>query len=266
MFKTRVISACVFVPLILLATFFGGWLFTILMALIAIVGGYEFGNLLKAHGYRFSLPLYIVSCLCFMVFAYVADGYNLIILALIFILLAVHGILFVLQRLSIEEAAVSFFGIYYIAFTLSTAVSMRLHMEGGMFLIFLIFIIQWLTDSGAYIVGSTLGKHKLMPKISPKKSVEGAVGGIAVAVVAAVIFNLIFKVLPIGWLILVTVIASILGQIGDLVESAFKRWAGVKDSGNLIPGHGGVLDRFDSLLFIAPFLYIFLLFYTNYIY
>ncbi len=265
MFKTRVISACVFVPLILLATYFGGWLFTLLIAFVAVVGGYEFGNLLKAHGYRFSLPLYVISALCFIAFAYFAEGYNIIILALIFLLLAVHGFLFVLQRLTIEEAAVSFFGIYYVAFTMSTMVSMRIHMEGGLFLILLIFIIQWLTDSGAYLVGSNFGRHKLMPKISPKKSVEGAAGGVVVAVIAAVIFNFIFPVLPLGWLIAVTVVASVLGQIGDLVESAFKRWAGVKDSGNLIPGHGGVLDRFDSLLFIAPFLYIFLLFYSNYL-
>lgn len=265
MFKTRVISACVFVPLILLATFFGGWFFTLLIAFVTIVGGYEFRNLLKAHGYRFSLPLYITAALSFIVFAYIAEGYNIIILAIVFILLVIHGLLFVLQRLTIEEAAVSFFGIYYIAFTLSTMVSMRLHMEGGMFLIFLIFVIQWLTDSGAYIVGSTIGKHKLMPKISPKKSVEGAVGGVVVAVAAAMIFNLIFPVLPMGWLVIMTVFASIVGQLGDLVESAFKRWADVKDSGNLIPGHGGILDRFDSLLFIAPFLYVFLLFYTNFI-
>ncbi|MEG1478157.1 MAG: phosphatidate cytidylyltransferase, partial [Clostridiales bacterium] len=185
--------------------------------------------------------------------------------ALMFVLLAVHGILFVFQKLTIEESAVSFFGIYYIAFTLSTMVSMRLHMESGMFLIFLIFIIQWLTDTGAYIVGCNFGKHKLMPKISPKKSVEGAVGGVVVAVLSAVIFNLIFPVLPMLYLIIMTIFASILGQIGDLVESAFKRWSGVKDSGNLIPGHGGILDRFDSLLFIAPFVYSFIIIYINYI-
>ncbi|MDO4541594.1 MAG: phosphatidate cytidylyltransferase [Bacillota bacterium] len=265
MFKTRIISACVFVPLILLATFFGGWFFTLLMSFVAIVGGYEFYNILKAKGYKFNLPLFIISALLFMAFAFMAEDYSIIILALFFLLLVIHGLLFVLQRLTIEEAAVSFFGIYYIAFTLSTMVSMRLHMEGGMFFIFLIFVIQWLTDSGAYIVGSTIGRHKLMPKISPKKSVEGAVGGVAVAVIAAVLYSLIFPVLPVGWLILMTILASVLGQLGDLVESAFKRWADVKDSGKLIPGHGGILDRFDSLLFIAPFLYIFLLFYTNYI-
>ena len=124
-----------------------------------------------------------------------------------------------------------FSALFILALTLSTMVVMRVQMEQGIFLIFLVFIIQWLTDTGAYFVGSSLGRHKLMPKVSPKKSVEGAVGGIVVAVISALIFNAFTHILPWGWLILVRVCASALGQMGDLVESAFKRWAGVKDSG-----------------------------------
>lgn len=264
MLKTRIISACVFVPIIFLASLFGGVVFALLMAFIAIVGGYEFGNLLNEHGYRFRLPLFIISSLCFLIGAYFSPEPDILLL-LLFLILVVHGVLFVMQKLTIDEAAVSFFGIIYIGFTLSSAVAIRLHMESGMYLIFLIFIIQWLTDTGAYLIGCNFGKHKLMPKISPKKSVEGAIGGIVFAVISALIFNLIFHLLPLGYLLLLAVVASILGQLGDLVESAFKRWAGVKDSGNLIPGHGGVLDRFDSFLFIAPFFYTFLFMYMTYI-
>ncbi|MCL2817326.1 MAG: phosphatidate cytidylyltransferase [Clostridiales bacterium] len=134
----------------------------------------------------------------------------------------------------------------------------------GVWFALLAFIIVWSTDVGAYLIGSAFGRHKLAPALSPKKSWEGAVGGVVLCLLAAFIYAVFikntyprmgFEVLMI-LAFLVAPIASVLGQAGDLTESALKRWAGVKDSGSLIPGHGGVLDRFDSLMFVAPFLYI----------
>ena len=117
-------------------------------------------------------------------------------------------------------------------------------------------VVVWSTDSGAYFVGRKLGKHKLWPEISPKKTIEGFIGGIIIAIIAVVIFEMITQ-LEIQWwkLLVVTIIASIVGQLGDLVESAVKRHYGVKDSGKILPGHGGILDRFDSLLFVLPLLH-----------
>lgn len=113
------------------------------------------------------------------------------------------------------------------------------------------------TDIGAYFVGRTIGKNKLWPIISPNKTIEGAIGGIVVACAVAFIYQLFFSFHPSMLIVvLVTVLASIAGQIGDLVESAFKRYYKVKDSGNILPGHGGILDRFDSWLFVFPILYI----------
>ena len=114
----------------------------------------------------------------------------------------------------------------------------------------------WTTDSGAYFVGRKLGKHKLWPEISPKKTIEGSIGGVVIAVIFAVLMQLIYPFAS-SWtlLIVVTIIASIIGQMGDLVESAIKRHYGVKDSGTILPGHGGILDRFDSLLFAVPLLH-----------
>ena len=263
MLKTRVISACVFVPLILIATLLGGWFFAALMLFVAAVGGYEFQRILAARQLKFHYPLFLGFTVLIFLASLLSEHYESISLILLFLLFALLAILFVFAKLRPEEAGLSFLGAVYIGFTLSTMVVMRCQMDQGIFLIFLVFIIQWLTDTGAYFVGSTLGRHKLMPKVSPKKSVEGAVGGVVVAVISALIFNAFTHILPWGWLILVTICASILGQMGDLVESAFKRWVGVKDSGKLIPGHGGALDRFDSLLFIAPFLRYFLMIYTN---
>lgn len=263
MLKTRVISACVFVPVILIATLIGSWLFAALMLFVAVVGGYEFQRILAAKKLRFQYPLFIAFTVLLILGSIASKSYESIALMLLFLLFAVLAILFVFAKLRPADAAMSFFGTVYIGFTLSTMVVMRCQMSHGIFLIFLVFIIQWLTDTGAYFIGTSLGRHKLMPRVSPKKSVEGAVGGVVIAVISALIFNAFTHILPWYWLVLVTVCASVLGQMGDLVESAFKRWAGVKDSGNLIPGHGGVLDRFDSLLLIAPFLCYVLMLYTN---
>lgn len=121
------------------------------------------------------------------------------------------------------------------------------------------FFIVWSTDIGAYMVGRQIGKHKLWPEISPNKTTEGALGGIASAIVVAIIFFLVQPAVfhyNLVTIILFTLIFSIVGQFGDLVESAIKRHYDVKDSGNILPGHGGILDRFDSMLFVFPMMHL----------
>ena len=128
--------------------------------------------------------------------------------------------------------------------------------EAGLEFIIFALLVVWVTDSGAYFTGRAFGKNKLWPEISPNKTIEGFVGGIVLAVIAAMIMQFIepFENISFGLLIFVTIVASIFGQMGDLVESAIKRHYDVKDSGNILPGHGGILDRFDSLLFVLPLL------------
>ncbi|MFC4771253.1 phosphatidate cytidylyltransferase [Enterococcus hermanniensis] len=121
------------------------------------------------------------------------------------------------------------------------------------------FFIVWSTDIGAYMIGRQIGKHKLWPEISPNKTIEGALGGIASAVVVAIIFFLVQPAVfhhNLVTIIIFTLIFSIVGQFGDLVESAIKRHYDVKDSGNILPGHGGILDRFDSMLFVFPMMHL----------
>lgn len=124
-----------------------------------------------------------------------------------------------------------------------------------------IFFLIWANDTFAYLVGVSFGKNKLFPSISPKKSVEGFIGGIGGAIVAALIISKYFysEISLTHWIIL-AILAGVLGTIGDLVESKFKRKAGVKDSGKLMPGHGGVYDRLDSILYASPFIYVYLLY------
>jgi phosphatidate cytidylyltransferase len=134
----------------------------------------------------------------------------------------------------------------------------RLHNDfpEGYKLVYFLLLVVWLGDTGAYYVGRTFGKHKLSPRISPKKTIEGLLGGVAASIITALVIHFtFFPKFPLVHAIIAGVILSVAGVIGDLAESMWKRSAAVKDSGTLIPGHGGFLDRFDSILFTAPILY-----------
>ncbi|CAM3050661.1 phosphatidate cytidylyltransferase [Lactiplantibacillus plajomi] len=162
------------------------------------------------------------------------------------------------NRFSFDDAGVLTLGVFYIGmgfnyFTAARGVSVYM-------LLYLMFIV-WLTDSGAYMVGRKLGKHKVTP-ISPNKTWEGCVGGSVVGVIVATAFAAWMQV---GYaslisMVLITIVLSVVGQFGDLVESALKRYYGVKDSGKILPGHGGILDRFDSMLLVFPIAHLFGLF------
>jgi phosphatidate cytidylyltransferase len=119
-----------------------------------------------------------------------------------------------------------------------------------------IFILIWINDTFAYLVGKSIGKNKLFERISPKKTIEGFVGGLVFAMLSSFIIAIYLGEAVINWLV-IALTAVIFGTIGDLVQSKFKRMANVKDSGNIMPGHGGILDRLDSIIFVSPFLFLF---------
>jgi phosphatidate cytidylyltransferase len=155
----------------------------------------------------------------------------------------------------IKDTAITAFGIIYVGLTLSTVASTRL-LSGGEWLVLFLAVVTWAADTGAYYAGTLWGKHLLAPKISPKKTVEGLLGGIGLAVAAAFLAHAWFvpQLQPMDTVILGVVLTGA-GLFGDLLESAIKRRVGVKDSGYILPGHGGMLDRIDSLLFTAPAFY-----------
>jgi len=156
---------------------------------------------------------------------------------------------------AISKIGVTLLGILYVGFLLSHVSLIRNLVKGQTWVLFLIATI-WAGDTSAFLVGSWIGRHKLYPKISPKKTVEGLAGAVLGSVLVSLIFRGLFiPHLNISMAILVAFILGLLGQLGDLTESMLKRSAQVKDSGGLLPGHGGMLDRLDSFLFTAPFLY-----------
>lgn len=153
------------------------------------------------------------------------------------------------------DIAFKAFGIIYIAIPLSYLVLLRNLVSGQWWILFVLVII-WANDTAAYFTGKTMGRHSLCPSISPKKTVEGAIGGLLGGLLAAFFFNRYLMMgLGAGGVLALSIVLGIVGIIGDLSESLLKRSAGVKDSGSLIPGHGGILDRIDSLLFSIPVLY-----------
>lgn len=157
----------------------------------------------------------------------------------------------------------SFLGMFYIGLPLSLVIGLSTGMPQGNLLVLSILFMIWAGDTGAYMLGSQIGKNKMFPRISPGKTWEGTMGGVASAIIVAVLCSLIFKDIALElwqWMILGT-LCAVFGILGDLVESMLKRSLGIKDSGNILPGHGGFLDRFDSFIFVIPFIAIALFFF-----
>ena len=150
-------------------------------------------------------------------------------------------------------------GVSYLGFCLYPAIPIRFDFEAGLQWIFILLAVIWGGDTGALAAGKTFGRTPFAPAISPQKTTEGAIGGLLSGVVAAIVLqHFLFKDLPLFHVILLSAVLGVFGQLGDLAESMLKRAAGIKDSSQLIPGHGGVLDRMDSLLFALPVLYMYL--------
>ncbi|MBR5967697.1 MAG: phosphatidate cytidylyltransferase [Lachnospiraceae bacterium] len=190
--------------------------------------------------------------------------FPVLIAAFIIVLLAVY--VFSFPKYNSEQITMIFFGFFYVALTLSYIFLVR-GLQGGKYTVWLIFIGSWGADTMAYLVGRTIGKHKIVPVLSPKKSLEGFIGGVLGAVLIGVIYALIFKNSlteefpnPVFSFAVIAACASVVSMIGDLAASAIKRDKQIKDYGKLLPGHGGILDRFDSVIFIAPIVYYLLYF------
>lgn len=253
----RVLSAIVGIPVMLAIFWYGSWPLSVLVGVIAIVGVLEMGRLWRESNISIWLPGSIVGTVLFVVSAHVAGpawaG------AALFITLAV-SLVYLIKKypdFSFAGFSLTVFTSLYPGWLLSHLIGMT-QLEAGFHFVLLTLVTTWSTDTFAYFAGTKWGKRKLAPVLSPGKSVEGALGGIAGSIVAAVVIGLLGGRVPLFHYLIIGILSGIVGQAGDLVESALKRTAGVKDSGRLIPGHGGVLDRFDSLLLTGPVVYYYL--------
>lgn len=255
----RIMSALIGIPLAIGVSYAGGVWFRIGVGIIILLGYYEYGNMMRNRGCRVPFLAGYLSVLCVIAYALTPGPIpDLISGGVFFLILVFHGLAILLGRISFDEMAFSFIGVFLFAWTLSHLILIRETFPQGFYYILLCFIITWSTDTGAYFFGRFFGRHKLSPVISPNKTVEGGVGGTVFCLLVVFALKTYFTQLSLALLLTLTLFASVAGQIGDLLESAVKRWAGVKDSGNVIPGHGGVLDRFDSLTLVAPLVYYFL--------
>ena len=253
---TAIIAAALFIPFVL----YGKVPFTLLVVAMAVVGFYE---IVKMKGISiFSIPGVIgLLTLILLVIpnqwqldVVQAIGYSSVLMVVygLMILLLIYIVL-VKNKITFDEIGFILLGAFYVGMGFHFLIETR---NDGIEWIVYCLLVVWTTDSGAYFVGRKFGKNKLWPEISPKKTIEGFVGGIVIAVIFAIGLQCIQPIMSnFVSLILITIVASMMGQMGDLVESAIKRHYNVKDSGNILPGHGGILDRFDSLLFVVPLLH-----------
>jgi phosphatidate cytidylyltransferase len=261
--KQRIITAVIAIALFLPILIYGNIPFLFLIYAMATIGLYELIKMKK-------MPLMTISSLLSFLLIWILlipDRYNsffdmiqyekmdmVIIIAFLLLVITVIS----KNAFTFDDAAFLMLSSLYIGVSFYYFFATR-DGENGLITILFVLITIWVTDSGAYFVGRSLGKRKLWPEISPNKTVEGFLGGVGSAIIVAILFYYLSSIdYNISKLIVMALLISIFGQLGDLVQSAYKRHYGVKDSGNILPGHGGILDRFDSLIFILPILHFFI--------
>lgn len=263
MFKTRLISGIVLVILAILFIVLGGNILLAVTGVISLIGMFELYRVLKIEKDLLAIFSYFFAIIFFLnlYFNFIQDilifvfGY-MIILMLVYV--------FSYPKYDASKLMGAFFGLFYVSGMLSFLYKIRM-LEGGLYLTFLIFICSWGCDTCAYCVGKTfnqtIGTHKMSPRLSPNKSIEGAIGGVIGVGLLTALYCYIFRNqlgINTGEIVLFAAVSGVCGlisMVGDLTASAIKRNYDIKDYGKLIPGHGGVLDRFDSMIITAPIIY-----------
>ncbi len=267
MFKTRLLSGIVLVILVIGVLYFGGYVTAGAVFLLSLGGVFELLRIYKLHNTAIGYITYIATTvyyafLCFSLKEYIMP----VILGFILAVLSVYVITY--PKFKDKDAMAAIMSFFYVTIMLSYVYQIRELKYGGA-LVVMIFVCSWVNDTFAYCFGVTLGKHKMTPKLSPKKSVEGLVGGLFSSALVGGLYGIFFSKnvyelnnAPIIFAV-IGLAGAVMAVIGDLAASAIKRNNDIKDYGKLIPGHGGILDRFDSIIFTAPIIYYCLLYMTG---
>lgn len=258
MFKDRFISSVVLVVVTLFTVIMGGPILAILSTVIGVIGMYELYRIqgiekktLGVIGYVGAIVYYI------LIFTDNKEYLTMLVFAMLAFFMAEY--VFTFPKYHANQVMLSFFGFFYVAILLSYIYQTRT-LDHGVFIVWLAFISSWICDTCAYCVGVKFGKHKMAPILSPKKSIEGAIGGLLGSGIVGYIYGYCIvrfssdAIDPIVFAI-ICMVGALISMVGDLAASGIKRDYNVKDYGIVIPGHGGILDRFDSLIFTAPIIY-----------
>ncbi len=254
--RTRVLTSAVALPILFLVLFMGekyilfATMLTSLVALYEFYSAFEYSQFkpVKVFGYICTLVLYVIYYLKLAPVFYGACISILLYGLLIYMVISAKS--------RVIDIAITILGFLYISCSfIYIAVIVR---EDNNFFIWYVFLLAWITDTFAYFAGRFFGKRKLIERVSPKKTVEGAIGGVVGSVMVVAIFAWIFKREFVFFSIILGLLGSVISQFGDLIASKIKRYCGIKDFGKIFPGHGGILDRFDSIILTAPFVYYFM--------
>jgi len=268
----RLLTAAVGVPAIFLVLYFGGIPFLLFILAIMLIGTIEYFGIIESSKFKPNKYLIIIGSLAIGIGAYICS----FIFMLIFTVSVMVYMLIQLREddftYVVKKFGMALFPLIYFGWFLSHGILLRnigdisvvsdyssqnLGLQNpGFFFLVLVFACTFMNDTGAYFSGKSFGKNKLSPNISPGKTVEGTIGGLLISVITAFLFNFIFSSpLPFLWVIIFGLLIGISAVMGDLLESSIKRGGGVKDSGGIVPGHGGILDRFDSFFLVFPVSY-----------
>jgi phosphatidate cytidylyltransferase len=261
----------VLIPVVLVITHLGGVFFTLFVVVMAVLASDEFMRMLARSGHRPPRLLGVLGSACVCASFYIGGGqHTLLVLTVVVLVLLLERLIRDKLETYLINTGGAVLAIIYIGWLLGHFVLLRnpdqilpgveasVRSQIGRHLVYTALVLTWSYDTMAYIGGTFWGRHKMFTRVSPAKTAEGMLCGLAACVGAAVVSSSTYAhFLSTGHAVLIGVVISVAAQAGDLVESIMKRGSGVKDSSHLIPGHGGVLDRFDSLLFTGPVLYIY---------
>ena len=259
MFKTRLLSGILLVIIALVTIISGGDILFATILAISLIGMTEIYKILDVNKKLLGFVGYAAAIVYFALIRFgLSEWITMFTIAFLIVLMAVY--VFTYPKYRSEHIMLAFFGLFYVAVMLSYVYQIRMLPQGA-FIVWLVFICSWGSDTCAYCVGMLIGKHKMAPKLSPKKSIEGAVGGVVGAALLGAAYAAIMNRTMAGadagviQYALIGAVGALISMVGDLAASAIKRNHDIKDYGNLIPGHGGILDRFDSVIFTAPIIY-----------
>jgi phosphatidate cytidylyltransferase len=268
MLAQRLITIAVLIPIVAAATFLGGWVFTLMIALVMAISIWEFWQIFKNGDFMPALPVMLPAVLALVIFRHVFAMVHSDLILAVFVLSAMTYHIFAYSKghkNAGTDFCISLAGVLYIGWMGAYLISIRNLSEGAYWLLFVLGAI-WLADGGAYIFGVNFGKHQMAPHVSPKKTWEGYLGGVLTSVIGMALLSLalgshLVELTPLRGAIFGLVIAAI-SPLGDLGESLIKRQFDVKDSSHLLPGHGGFLDRMDTILWGAAIGYYLILFFS----